>query len=209
MSQNDEPEQIPESTMSRKGRRPGIAVYDHNPFVRSAAADTKIGTKRLASKDGQRFMIVSAEGEIMAPAGFHEVVEVDRTQFVKLYSNGVRAFAGLSPAGAKVFEVIYTAVAGQPGADRIWVHYKDVDQQATPMSPATFKRGMRELLEAQFIAESDRPGMYWLNVAFLFNGNRLAFIREYRTRPATDDRRNTDQAHREALEQRGQQRLSD
>ena len=196
-------EEIPESSATtRKGRRPGITVYEKNPFVADAANSAKVGTKRLSSKDGQRFMIVSDDGVVMAPAGFHEIVEVDRTQFLKLYVNGVRAFAQLSPAGGKVFEVLYGSLCGRPGADRIWIHYKDVDQAMTPMSPATFKRGMRELLEARFIAESDRPDMYWLNVDFVFNGNRLAFIKEYRLKSTM-----TDQAKRETLEARGQQRL--
>lgn len=204
-----EVEEIPETgSTTRKGRRPGITVYEKNPFVAGAANGSKIGTKRLSSKDGHRFMIVSGDtGEVVAPAGFHEIIEVDRTQFLKLYANGVSAFAQLNPAGKKVFEVLCNVVFGRPGMDRVWLHFKDIDQKVTPMSPATFKRGMRELLELRFIAESDRPDMYWLNVDFLFNGNRLAFIQEYRLRSTTP--RPNDQAARELLEANGQGRLSE
>lgn len=193
---------------TRKGRRPGITIHESNPFVKAAAATSKVGTRRLPSRDGQRFMIVSDDGEIVAPAGFHEIVEVDKTAFVKLYAQGVKAFAGLTSAGAKVFEVIYAATSEAIGTDRIHVHFKKIDQNVTRMSPATFKRGMRELLEAGFIAESAVPGEYWLNVSFMFNGNRLAFIKEYRVAKVSG-RRAGDQAEREQLEAAGQQRLSD
>lgn len=193
---------------TRKGRRPGITVYESNPFVKAAAVTSKVGTRRLPSRDGQRFMIVSDDGEIVAPAGFHEIVEVDKTAFVKLYAQGVKAFAGLTSAGAKVFEVIYAATSEAVGSDRIHVHYKKIDQNITRMSPATFKRGMRELLEAGFIAESAVPGEYWLNVSFMFNGNRLAFIKEYRV-TRVRGRRAGDQDDSELLEAHGQQRLTE
>lgn len=203
-------EPVPDSTSgARKGKRAGIAVYRSNPFIKQAAATAKVGSKRLSSRDGCRFMIVSQDGEIMAPAGFHEIVEVDKSQFVKLYVNGVKAFAGLKPAGARVFEVIYLLVSQSPGADRVWVHFSSIDQAATPMSYATFARGMRELLEMGFLAESETPSMYWLNIDYLFNGNRLAFIKEYRLASVKGDRRSSDQAQREALEMAGQQRIDD
>ena len=37
-------------------------------------------------------MITSQSGEVVAPAGFWQTQEVDKTQFVKLYVNGVKAF---------------------------------------------------------------------------------------------------------------------
>lgn len=187
----------------RKGRRKGVTVYAENPFREETALTTKTGTRRLSNRDGTRYMVISQDGEVVAPAGFHEIVEVDRTSFVKLYVEGASAFAGLSPAGNKVFAVLYRAIQNErPGSDRLWVHFKDVDQRVSPMSIATFKRGMRELLDARFIAESDRQGMYWLNSVMLFNGDRLAFVKEYRLKGPRGAR-----AKQEALEAAGQQRL--
>lgn len=125
-------------------------------------------------------MIVSDNGETVAPAGFHEIIEIDKTQFVKLYINGVKAFQGLKSAGAKVFEIIYRAVQENPGSDKIYLHFMSVEQNITPISRATFFRGMTELIERGFIAESFEPGVYFLNIDYLFNGDRLAFIKEYR-----------------------------
>lgn len=157
-----------------------------NPFLADASINSKSGTKRLSNRKGDKFMIVSDNGETVAPAGFHEIVEVDKTQFVKLYINGVKAFQGLKSAGAKVFEIIYRSVQDNAGTDRIYLHFMEVEQNITPISRATFFRGMTELIERGFIAESQSQGMYFLNIDYLFNGNRLAFIKEYRVK-AMDD----------------------
>lgn len=200
-----EVQSIPESTGSggRKGRRKGVAVYAENPFKEETALATRVGTRRIKSQTGERYMVISQDGEVIAPAGFHEVVEVDKTAFVKLYVEGASGFAGFSKAGVRVFTVLYHAIQRErPGADRLWIHFKDVDQNITPMSLATFKRGMRELLDARYIAESDRQGMYWLNTVMLFNGDRLAFVKEYRLRGSRNAR-----AKQLELEAAGQQRL--
>ncbi|TDR27801.1 replication protein [Hydromonas duriensis] len=160
--------------------RRGAAKYEKNPFLPDALSNSKTGTKRLSNKKGDKFMVVSESGETVAPAGFHEIIEVDKTKFVKLYINGVKAFQGLTSAGAKVFEVIYHAVQESPGSDRLYLHFMSVEQNITPISRATFFRGMAELIDKGFIAESVEPGMYFLNIDYLFNGNRLAFIKEYR-----------------------------
>lgn len=190
-----------------KSRRGGIR-HNSNPFLVDAAKNTKQGTKRLSNKNGDKFMIVSDQGEIVANTGFHEIVEVDKTQFVKLYINGVKAFQGLKAAGAKVFELIYLAAQGSPGTDKIYLHYMTIEQKITPISKATFHRGMSELMEKGFIAESIEPGVYFLNIDYLFNGNRLAFIKEYRIAAHKPKAKDAVADQRE-LEARGQQRLID
>lgn len=163
-----------------KSRR-GAVRHTSNPFIPDASVNTKRGTKRLTNKTGDKFMVVSeSTGEILTPAGFHEIVEVDKTQFVKLYINGVKAFQGLKSAGAKVFELIYRAMQDAPGQDRIYLHFMTIEQAITPMARATFDRGMSELLEREFIAESIEPGMYYVNIDYMFNGDRLAFVKEFR-----------------------------
>ena len=58
--------------------------------------------------------------------------------------------------------------------------FSAVDQVLTPMSEATYTRGMRELIEKDFIAATKVQGWYWLNPDFVWNGDRLAFVKEYR-----------------------------
>lgn len=174
------------SKVSRRGR----PVYDRNPFIGNAVANTKTGVKRISNKGGDRMMVVSeTTGEIVAPAGFWQAQEVDKSQFVKLYINGVKALRDLTGAGTKVFEVLYLEVQKNIGKDAVWLAHSMIDQELSPMSESTFMRGMRELVEKGFVAESVTQNRYFINPDYMWNGDRLAFVKEYRlktSRSSTD-----------------------
>lgn len=157
-------------------RRRELPEYDSNPSLMVASSQTKIGTRRLTNKAGDRCMIISEYGEVLAPAGFHEVIEVDRTQFVKVYVGGVTAFNDLSPPGAKVFQKVYAFILTNPNTDVLYLHHKEVKN----MAKATFERGLTELLGKEILYKSTRANIYYLNVSYIFNGDRLALVKEYR-----------------------------
>lgn len=160
---------------SVKTRR-GVAIYEKNPFM----MDVSTKTRRVTNKRGD-MMLVSNEGEIVSNvAGFWEAEEVDATKFVKLFVKGVKALKELTGAGTKVFEVLYFRVQENVGKDRVFMSISEVDQTLTPMSEATYTRGMRELIEKGFIAATPTQGWFWLNPSFVWNGDRLAFVKEYR-----------------------------
>ncbi len=150
--------------------------YENNPSVDVVAKKQRTGTRRITNKTGDKAMIVSESGEILAPAGFHETIEVDRTQFVKLYVSGIKLFNGLSAPGAKIFGYLYKIILGNPNSDTVTLHFKD----AKNISRVTFDRGVLDLLHNEIIYKSTAPHRYFLNVDYLFNGNSLAFIKEYR-----------------------------
>jgi hypothetical protein len=160
---------------AQKTRR-GVAVYQENPFM----MEVQTKTRRITNKRGD-MMLVSNEGEIVSNvAGFWEAEEVDSTKFVKLFVKGVKALKELTGAGTKVFEVLYLRVQENIGKDQVLMAFAAVDQALTPMSNPTYDRGMRELIEKGFIAATPVQGMYWLNPSFVWNGDRLAFVKEYR-----------------------------
>lgn len=163
-----------------KSRR-GLEKYKTNPFVSKSALPTK--TKRLTNKHGDMMIVGKDTGEIIASAGFWHAEEIDSAQFVKLYINGVKAFKELTGAGTKVFEILYLEVQKGIGKDVIWLSFLEVDQAVTSMSKATFMRGMKELIEKRFIAESTTQNKYFLNLDYMWNGDRLAFVKEYRRKP--------------------------
>lgn len=184
--------------------RRGTLKHSTNPFITGAVANTKTGVRRITDKTGTRMMVVSeTTGEIIAPAGFWQAEEVDKSQFVKLYINGVKAFKDLTGAGTKVFELLYMEVQKEIGRDKIYLSFHLIDQALTPMSESTFMRGMRELIAKGFIAEALAPGWYFLNPDYMWNGDRLAFVKEYRVKGSKP----ADQNKREQLEEQGQQRL--
>jgi hypothetical protein len=164
---------IEEKPISKTRR--GVAVYQENPFM----MEVQTKTRRIMNARGD-MMLISNEGEIVSKvAGFWQAEEVDSTKFVKLFVKGVKALKELTGAGTKVFEVFYLRVQENIGKDQIYMAFAAVDQALTPMSNATYDRGMRELIEKGFIAATPMQGVYWINPSFVWNGDRLAFVKEY------------------------------
>lgn len=167
--------------------RLGVPVCEKNPFVSNAVASTKNGVKRVTNGKGDKMLVVSQQsGEILGGAGFWQTQEVDKTQFVKLYINGVKALKELTNAGTKVFELLYLEVQKQIGKDTIFLSYNSVDQDVTPISRAVYQRGLKELVQKQFIAPKVDINMFFINPDFMWNGDRLAFVKEYRVKSVDD-----------------------
>ena len=161
-----------------------VKVYQHSPFL--IQMDTKI--RRVSNKTGDMMLISKDSGEVLNDvAGFWQSEEVDATQFVKLFVQGVRALKELTNAGTKVFELLYTQMQAAPNRDMVNMAYWTINQNATPISERTYARGLSELVEKNFIAATPTFGLYWINPSFLWNGDRLTFVKEYvkkATKPA-------------------------
>jgi hypothetical protein len=160
--------------------RRGVALYETNPFM--TVVQTK--TRRITNKRGNMMLVNSDTGEISAPiAGFWEAEEVDSSRFIKLFVNGVKALAELTNPGTRVFELLYIEMQNQIGKDQVYLSYTGLDKNEKNISRSTFSRGLSELIEKKFIAAMPAVGWYWLNPDFVFNGDRLAFVKEYRKTP--------------------------
>lgn len=169
----------PTGKISRRGR----PTYDRNPFI--VGLKPKTSTRRIADTQGEKFMVIApSTGEIVGASGFWHTQEVDRTQFVKLYVNGVKAFKELSKAGSAVFEILYLELQRNIGRDKVVLNYNLIDQDITPIALRTFMRGMSEMVEKGFIAESVATGVYFVNPDYVWNGDRLAFVKEFRLKEA-------------------------
>lgn len=166
-------------TKEPKETRRGVVLYDENPFLTYDTVKSK--TKRIINKRGDMMIVSGETGEVVAPvAGFWQAEEVDNAQFVKLYVHGVRAFKELTGAGTKVFELLYLEIQKNISKDRVYLSYTGIDKHATDISRSTFARGLAELIDKGFVAPSPAIGWYWLNPDYMWNGDRLAFVKEYR-----------------------------
>lgn len=171
--------------------RRGEVVYETNPFTSAAVANTQRGVKRIAGKDQNRMMVVAeGTGEVIGGAGFWQTQEVDKTQFVKLYINGVKAVSGLGAAGTKLFAVLYLEMQKNMGQDRVFLSHSMIDKELFPdVSAATYARGLKDLKEKRFIAPTTMQGWFFVNPDFIFNGDRLAYVKEFRLKPEPRTRR--------------------
>lgn len=161
---------------------------DSNPFM-SQGAEIKTKTKTVRTRSTPRDMMDPESGEIIGASIIHTIEERDEAHFVKVFADGVKAAFDLTQTGARVFQAVLMEyqkakmTGGFSDSVRLYWFGDGLDGRAIGMSKFTFNRGLRELLEKQFIFPRS-PNEYWVNPALFFKGDRVAFLREYRKRPA-------------------------
>lgn len=155
---------------------------EFNPLLEGSVINTK--EKRIAS--GMRKELVDPiTGEVSFISAVHKIKEMDEAEFVKVFSEGVKAMYGLSRTGTRVFQSIldvYQETKMNGGyADTLYLSWfnNGLNGKDIGMSNRTFNRGLAELIENKFLAPRS-PESYWVNPALFFKGDRVAFIKEYR-----------------------------
>lgn len=162
-----------------------VVRHDKNPFLKDMVVPVK-GKQVKMSRMGkdENVLVNQSTGEVH---GTHITTfrKVDSAQFIKLFTQNIALTFDLKAAGIKAFNVL------------VWVlQKKAVEKDLIPLdkfvleefledhssrkppislSIATFGRGLTELEGAQIIAKHVRPGFYYINPNFCFNGDRIAF----------------------------------
>lgn len=163
-----------DSTVLRE--RHGLPVYAENPSVPDVNGIRKHRPVRVGN-DRRGFVVDGGSGEVLSigSIGFYEFEEVDDTRFVKMFLAGIKQAASLTKAGLSVFEIVYKQVQENPKSDEIKLSPEDTD-----LNPVTYRRGLRELLEKEFLYLTKYQGVFFVNIRYMFNGDRLAFVKGYR-----------------------------
>lgn len=160
------------------GTKQGLPVYTSNPSVPPKDQISKPRRARLGN-DRKGLVFDEGTGEIIGRGGavLYEWEEVDKERFVKLFLAGLKQASGLSKAGLSIFEVVYDQMRANPNSDRVMLSL--LDPAMPPIPRATYFRGLRELLEKEFLFRSAFDGMFFVNIRYMFNGDRLAFVKGY------------------------------
>lgn len=180
-----EERQIVEQPANQLTTKRGFPVYRTNPSIPSTNG-MPTRNKRFHVPGGKASMIVdNSTGEIkgIGGMGFWWDEEVDSTRFVKLFLDGIKQAAGLSKTGIQVFELVYHQMRENPGSDEIKLNQYVAKDHG--MSDRTYQRGVRELLEKEFLYRSPSDGVFFVNIRFMFNGDRLAFVKSYHLKDST------------------------
>jgi hypothetical protein len=98
-----------------------------------------------------------------------------RHALAALVPTELKQAAGLTKAGLAVFEIVYKQVRERPGQDTV-----PLDAYSSSLHPVTYRRGLRELLGKEFLFRSPNPGLFVVNIRFMFNADRLAFVKGYK-----------------------------
>lgn len=172
---------VPDNQISTKR---GFPVYRTNPSVpQTNGLPTR--AKRINVPGGKAAVIVdNSTGELkgIGGMGFWWDEEVDSTRFVKLFLDGIKQAAGLSKTGIQVFELVYHEMQANPGRDQIMLNQYVAKDHG--ISDRSYQRGVRELLEKEFLYRSPSDGVFFVNIRFMFNGDRLAFVKSYHVKGA-------------------------
>ena len=160
--------------------------YAKNPFAQQAIIHTVTGTRMIYSNptgNNDRFAAVNTNtGEDVGDLQFGRRIKVDKTHFLRFYAEGVRMFLGLKSPGIKVFMIIYQMLIDDPDyqQDKIDLTYSLLDENIkASISRTTFTRGVKELRNVNFLAPTMHDGVYWINIDYVFKGNRLTLINQY------------------------------
>ena len=157
----------------------GFIRYEKNPSIPSAEIISKKKSVRVGNN--HKGFVINGIGEVIGDgvASFYEFEEVDNDRFIKLFTNGMRETAGLNKAGATMFGFICLQIQESPNSDKVELSYEKAYRSGLNISDRVYRNGLRDLLEHEFIYESLVSGVFFVNVRFIFNGDRLALIRGY------------------------------
>lgn len=168
-------------------RKKNIVAYEKNPFLKHTSEVVKIGYKTVwVANDQNKAIINTLSGEMdqsnAAIMGVRR--KVDRAEFVKLYAEGVGALLELKSSGKKIFHLIYEEISGgnSIGKDRVFLKYEALEPEIqAKIGKTTFYSGIKNCLENKIIAQSAQDNaIYYINPAFIFNGNRLLLLTDLR-----------------------------
>ena len=157
----------------------GTPIYRTNPSVPHPDSIKKPRRTRIG--DEKKGLVIGDSGEILGQgsAVFYEFEEVDEARFVKLYLSGFKKAAKLSKAGLSVFELVYMQVQNKPNSDEVQLSYNLVEDCGIKLAKTTYFSGLKELLDNEFLFKSLIDGVYFVNVRYIFNGDRLTFAKGY------------------------------
>lgn len=178
MKLNTESQNLPEKRETPRGVR-HAEKHSENPFMQGAETLIKGKKKHYNVFANPAMAIDTKTGEVLGGIEHKVVKMVDDAQFVKVFADGIAGIYDLGRSGARVFRYLFAVVQEHPNVDRIYLHFMDAVEEPWEIPKTTFFKGMAELIEKNFIAASDRPNMYYLNPAMLWNGDRFRFVQEF------------------------------
>lgn len=163
-------EEKPPKPAKRKGVRE-FQAYEKNPAWAQLIVKTR--NKTVAVSQVGYTAHDPSTGEIkQGQAAFMGIRErVDKETFVKIFHQQAQTLAGLSQHGGKVFW--YLMHATRINEDSIYFDTEDCMKFINYKSKNSVWLGLLDLLEKEILFKSTKQHIYFINPAFLFNGDRL------------------------------------
>jgi hypothetical protein len=162
--------------------RYGHPIYEVNPSLPNHLLLATSQSPSLATKIDRNWMS-GQEAIPVADNSFKtaETAELDSERFVKFYLDGIRQYAQLNQPGVNLFEFVYEQLSRQDAQnkDTICLNYVLANKWRPDLTRRSYSRGIAELLNKEFLFRSMVNDVYFINVQFVFNGDRSTLARFY------------------------------
>lgn len=149
--------------------------YEKNPFTKELRGRMFIQPRAnmVIAKDEK--LVNTETGEIMKDAtllGRQKIV--DKSEFVKIYASNIGDMMELTPRGKRAFIYICKNLTYN---NEVWMPVKNLGYKHTKSATD----GIKELLNKNMIAISQKPEHYWVNPLYICKGERFAKYTTYIT----------------------------
>ncbi|WEF13840.1 hypothetical protein M9782_17475 [Pectobacterium actinidiae] len=153
-----------------------------NPFCFETELKIETRKKNLTVSRGTELI----ERKDTSKSYFANIVhtqEVDKEEFIKLYTSQIKAYFDLTKTAYKVFFIFLRIYQDAIRKDHFYLSCKKAMSLAEKidhfvLSESIFYRGIKELIEKRFIAKTNEKNWYFINPAIVFNGDRARFVSE-------------------------------
>ncbi|RRO06779.1 MULTISPECIES: hypothetical protein [Pectobacterium] len=153
-----------------------------NPFCFDTELKIETRKKNLTVSRGTELI----EKKDTSKSYFANIVhtqEVDKEEFIKLYTSQIKAYFDLTKTAYKVFFIFLRIYQDAIGKDHFYLSCKKAMSLAEKidhfvLSESIFYRGIKELIEKRIIAKTNEKNWYFINPAIVFNGDRARFVSE-------------------------------
>ena len=140
-----------------------------NPFCFEQELKIQIKKKNLTVQRGTE-LVEKGNEESTYFSSIVQTQEVDKEEFIKLYTAQVKAYFDLTKTAYKVFFIFLCFYQGSIGKDHVYLSCKKAMNLAMKidhfeLSESIFYRGIKELNEKKIIAKTNETNWYFVNPA--------------------------------------------
>lgn len=163
---------------------PIVRISDAPVYKLNPAGDIAIDRRKKITVLKSNVPATAADwqtGEITEGSmAFVNAETVDRERFVKVYLEGMNAYERLKTTGRKVFMLLFAQMRENMNQPGILLSRAAARRHNITINESDFTRGIIQLINCEFIWRSEDANMYWINPEYMFNGNRITFVKQYR-----------------------------
>ena len=171
--------------MTKINRISKTTKYKDNPFLNSDVFTIPKGKSAYRVGRMDKLLVDSDTGEIENMAAVYAYEEKDKEEFIKVYVNGMKSLMDMSNTGSKAFYFIMNCL--RINDDRVYVNIMEMAEYCKWKNTAQCYLGLGELIANKIVAPSMSPNLWFINPKFVFNGNRILFMKEYRMKENSVD----------------------